>query len=244
MTSIKLILLSLILLALCQCLDKSEIFSTYSVDPMREAFVKNNIAAYVECIIVSDTVAKADSVSFDGRGNIISVIMIDGFKSEEFFTYDSLNRLVHRTELSDIHTEICTRYEPHPIDKEVTKYTYHCEPPDSSLLRTEIIKYDDRLEKILQSLEISPSNDSTSTFYVYDGKRLIKELVERNGHKGRETSYFYLDGQLIRINRTLPKAFDDDDFISKTTGLIDSTIIRSPDDTTVIYYKYYKNNGF
>lgn len=244
MAVIRLIFLGLVVFSLSRCRDSSESFSSYSADPLPETFLRNDIAAYVQFIIVSDTLAKGDSISFDEKGNVVSRINVGGSKSQRFYTYDTLNRLIHEIQRSDIYNEICTRYEEHPKEREIIRYTYFCELPDSTMLPNgtvwkEVIKYDDRLEKIIQRMEIDPNHDTTLVLYTYEGDQLILESMERNGHKAFQKEYFYLDDRLININTTLTGLVDDDDYLSNDTGLIDSTITRREGDTVVIYYKYY-----
>lgn len=231
-------------LALSQCTELPETFSTYEVNPLKKAIVENNVTAYLEYVFVAGKIEKADSVSFDLRGNVNCRIAKGGLVSEQFYTYDSLNRLIFETQRSDIFYKLWTQYELAPEAKLVVKYIRIGNRADSAgeLFHKEILKFDRDLSILLTKTDVNLyTNDTTITKYDYDGDRIVKELEEVNRRRGRVTDYIYENGRLVQIRRQLVSVLLEIDYFSKITGLIDSTSIDREGVTRTLYYKYYRD---
>jgi hypothetical protein len=230
-------------LTLTSCKDTQKTFSVYEVNPLKESLSKNKIKYYIAYEYDEHDWMKGDSVSIDNNGNILSRINKGpGFAEEFYFYYDSLNRVIYETQRSDILTKICTRYELIPERQTVIKYISFCENAKDvgELVEQIVLAYDNDLDHILYETVVEVStNDTTKTTYEYNDNRIYKESREVDGQKRIMTEYIYDNGRLDKIIYTHRPNYYSTSFISKKTGLIDSTITRQDGIKWLKRYQYF-----
>jgi len=244
MKKYQLIILGLAMSTLTDCSDSFKTFSTYELNPLKEAFVGNNIHAYLEYTVEGKNVEKKDSITLDLNGNIESKINKGWWSSKEYFKYDSLSRVTQANYENCVVDFEKFTYESFPKKGLLVMNTWSIKEKKDNwvLIEKKLLEFDNDLKKILRKTEINYTDDTTTTEYEYEykDKKILREIKDGKTN----TEYIYQDDKLIEIKRLLEVmdkygSFYMTDYISRQTGLIDSTVEKRLTTRTVTYYKYY-----
>lgn len=225
-----------------QCSDTNRLrFETYEVNPFKNAFVKNEISSYLVYYKEKGKVEIMDSVSVDENGNIKSIISKGWGYSEIFFSYDSLGRLISESFNSDINGSVTTNYEIYPDRRIVIMNLFQSNQPDTS--HRIFLVYDPDLKRILKQTEVSKDDLDTVTIdYNYDLNRIVSEVKRVNDVRFVK-DYIYEKNSLIQVKQQHDNYHYSIDYVSKESGLRDSTVKDKMSNKTVYYYKYYKRSA-
>lgn len=218
------------------CSRQPDMFKVYNADfnSMSRVLAENKVKYYETYFLESDSAITISIVKLDTNGNVVETKSGKGIiKNDRRIQYDSLGRLVNYTVDSDIYVDNSVTYQLYPEQRLViVKWT-------DKLLGDATFNhllYDENLSKILRSTTISDNMLDTLSdeVYEYDLDRLLK--VRNKGNL--ETEYFYNDsGKLEEIRWADSKRID---YISRTTGLIDSAVYEDQGEKRTTYWRYYK----
>ena len=206
-------------------------FPNLDVDPLTEAHKINNIKSYIKLTLnTGDTLIGKEIVTINTQGLITDR---KGGMPKEHFTYDSLNRLIRYKYDYDTHFE--DRYE-YSIDRnnhEVLQYLV----ADSSRTIYRHFVYDQSFKKLTRTYQLFPgySQPWENIIYQYSGNKILK-IIHRPTVEVPQTfvikKYIYDKNHKLK---TIASTYETQ-YISRTTGLIDSATKFSNRE----YYIYYK----
>ena len=230
------ILLILILsLALSQC--KKSGFPELETDPLKAAFQQNGISGYYEIDSSGDSVY---TVHVDSNGNIISrENHLKMWPSTTTFTFDSLGRVAGNYHHSDISYTYKVEYDYLPNDNLVKQHWIEISGKEPKHDWTHLYKVDGSSKRPVQMIRIDAKKGDTLdiTTYYWKSSKIWSEVTTSDIYPTHEKKYFYnKKGKLDRTEFWSDGRMLQADYISVTTGLVDSSIDRHKE---VIYTRYF-----
>ena len=235
----KILILFFLFFAISSCENFNESRLNLNVDPLTQAYKKNNVEYYLKIVSGKDTIYTIDSVCVNKNGLITLERTKKGWFSESSNEYDSLNRIIKSEHNSDIHYKSKMKYKLDKKSKNVNGFTYSYSGYSQSL-KTKLVAImyykfgNDRLvEEILYDIE---SKDTVRiNKYLYDSNNKIRKILRKNvKEKYKDTTEYKYNKNNILIEIV---GSGEVKHISQKTGLIDSVKQKYPNER--ITYKYY-----
>jgi hypothetical protein len=217
------------------CSGKSDKFQAYNVDPITAAISRNKIKCYQTFFYKGDTTISFQLFTADKNGNLLEQESAKGIlRNNRKMEYDSTGRMIRYIVDSDIYVDYTITYESRPIEKLVITKWFD---KDFGIAYEEYIRYDGDLRKILRRTQ-TRFDLRKDTLYDYVYRYDLDKLMQVNNKNKLAIEYKYTPtGQLKEIHRIADNAID---YISLSTGLIDSTISANSKRELRTYYKYCK----
>jgi hypothetical protein len=160
------------------CSPKEKTFQEFNPDPLKIAYIKNGVIAYVTYENGGLQVEKGDTVTIDSKGNIVRIKTIGPWPTLRDMRYDSLNRLIFISEESDITNFIKLSYETQS-EKKLIRREFLSDSLGGShdLVYQTITEFDPELGRPIMRTDIHLSNPDTVQFaFLYDEGKLVKEV--------------------------------------------------------------------
>ena len=235
----KILILFFLFFAISSCKNFKESSLNINVDPLTQAYKKNNVEYYLKITSGKDTIYTIDSVCVNKNGLITLERTKKGWFSETRNEYDSLNRIIKSEHNSDIHYKSKMKYKLDKKSKNLSSFIYAFSGYSQSLKTKPVaIMYhkfiNDRLvEEILYDIESKDTVRINKYFYNSNNK-IQKKLCKKVNEKYEDTTeYKYNKNNIL----TEIVGSGEVKYISQKTGLIDSVKQSYPNER--ITYKYY-----
>lgn len=219
-------------------------WSKVNVDPLREAFKRNQVKSYYQVLHGIDYEGekfsyKSDSANYNEDGYLTSFFQLDDFLggTRYFNSYDTLNRLTAQVMRSCVGSDFIFKYESN--EKLGVEKMYDIVRNDTILFSKSIYSFDEENDRLSSKVEYRKDSNDTIDFCVF--RYANNKLMNIDGRR-QSIRYTYNDvGALTKILKVfhdengndLP---DETDYISTSTGLIDSTTLD--EFGWVKYYSY------
>lgn len=232
----------LFLIGSCLCCKKEAVtFPVLDLNPLINSLKKNKVKHYSIYTAFKGSTVYIDSFNVNKEGFVISEVCKNGQFNEEYFTYDSLNRLVEHQFQNDTQFHYKSTYEIDTKRNEVKRYFYYktngsFEKKPSNLV---LYKFDKTMSVLLEEIQIYlESKDTISKVdYFYNPKNKIAASKRYNFYDKYETitTYLYENDTILKQIIEGGKV----QYISSETGLIDSVKRRFPDEKIIYKYGFY-----
>jgi len=206
---LKTYLLFFFLFAICSCKNVSESSLELNVDPLTEAYKKNNVEYYLRVVSGKDTIYTIDSVCVNENGLITLEKVKKGLFSETKNEYDSLNRIIKTEHNSDVHYKSKIAYHLDEKSKRLISYDFPYNPNTKSFNTkpNSIMYHKFGNEKLIEEILIYAESKDTIRInqFRYNSKNKINEISRNNLIDKHEvkTEYKY------RANNTLSEIIGD-----------------------------------
>ena len=236
----KVILIFLISSCLC-CKKETLTFPVLDVNPLINSLKKNKVKHYSIYTTFKGSTVHIDSFNINKEGFVISEICKKGQFNEEYFVYDSLNRVVEHRFQNDTEFDFKSTYKIDKKRNEVKRYFYFktnesLEKKPSNLV---LYKFDKTMSVLLEEIQIYLESKDTfsKTEYFYNPKNKIATIKRYNFYDNYETVTTYL----YESDTILKQVIEDGKvhYVSFETGLIDSVKRRYPEEKIIYKYSFY-----
>lgn len=222
----------------CKKYDESNL--VLNIDPLSEAYFKNNVKYYLRIDSANDTIFNIDSVCINKNGLVFYKKAIKGWFTKTNYNYDKLNRIISIEHHSDIHYKSKIEYKFDENSNTLISHNFYNNGLTNSKFTDQpnaITHYIFNNQKLTS--EILIDNESKDTIniihYKYNSNKNLIESSIKNLEYGNEDKTVYK----YRENNTLCEIIQHGEikYISEKTGLIDSVKQKFPNEK--ITYKYF-----
>lgn len=220
----------IILIILTSCTQQpKKSFGTIAPNPIVESRRTNKIKYYETFSINADTIVKDGVFKLDDNGRTIEIRNLNITQADQqtsYIEYDSLGQQKESTET--------LTYDSSPDQQLLTIKAYD---KGRDVTIVSYLKFDKDLVRVLRKTMINLTSKDTvhDLTYEYEKNKLVKanDLLHR-------IEYHYDLADKLKEVRTISGFGLSIDYISPSTGLIDSTVNEDEEGKLVTYYKYYK----